>query len=103
MFVKRLKENDLLMSLNAKIDMTDGAQFALTGLQAVDEKKLLAMSDEKALEFFRSGELAWVYCHLMSMGSMGGMVQRIGKLTGVDEPAEPEKSTTKRSRGRPKK
>ncbi|MBQ60783.1 MAG: hypothetical protein CMQ19_01780 [Gammaproteobacteria bacterium] len=88
LFVKRLQENDLLMSLNAKIDMVDGAQFALTGLLAVDEKKLLALSDEKALEFFRSGELAWVYCHLMSIGSMGGMVQRIGKLTGADEPAK---------------
>jgi hypothetical protein len=79
-FVQRLKDNDLLMSLNAKIDMADGAQFALTGLLAVDEKKLLQLADDKALEFFKSGELAWVYCHLMSLGSMGRMVERISRL-----------------------
>lgn len=85
-FVQRLKDNDLLMALNAKIDMADGAQFSLTGLLAVDEKKLLQLDDDKALEFFKSGELAWVYCHLMSLGSMGGMVQRIAKrAVGPDE------------------
>jgi len=84
-FVQRLKDNDLLMALNAKIDMADGAQFALTGLLAVDEKKLLQLEDDKALEFFKSGELAWVYCHLMSLGSMSGMVERIGKLSKASD------------------
>ncbi|MFP6807929.1 MAG: SapC family protein [Pseudomonadales bacterium] len=79
-FLKRLQDMDLLKSLDAKIDMADGAQFSLTGLLAVDEQKLLALSDENALELFRSGELAWVYCHLMSLGSMGGMVKRIAIL-----------------------
>ncbi|MBV1877094.1 MAG: SapC family protein [Pseudomonadales bacterium] len=79
-FIQRLQENDLLMPLNAKIDMVDGQQFALTGLLAVDEQKLLALSDEKALELFKSGELAWVYCHLMSMGNMAALVDRIAKL-----------------------
>lgn len=97
-FIKRLQDCDLLMSLNAKIDMADGAQFALTGLLAVDEKKLLALSDEKSLEFFRSGELAWVYCHLMSLGCMGGMVQRIGKLTGVEKSIEPDKKDPKKAK-----
>ena len=31
-FLKRLKENDLLMTLNARVDLVDGKQFALTGL-----------------------------------------------------------------------
>jgi len=79
-FLKRLKDNDLLMSLNAQVDLVDGKQFALTGLLAVDEKKLLGLSDEKAMEFFRAGELAWVYCHLMSLGCMSRLVDRIGML-----------------------
>jgi hypothetical protein len=79
-FLQRLKENDLLMSLNAQVDLVDGKQFSLTGLLAVDEKKLLGLSDEKAMEFFRAGELAWVYCHLMSLGCMSRLVDRIGKL-----------------------
>lgn len=81
-FVKRLQDNDLLMSLNARVDMVDGKQFALTGLLAVDEKKLLALPDDKALELFRSGELAWLYCHLMSLGTMSRMVDRVAKSSG---------------------
>lgn len=78
-FVQRLQENELLMSLNARVDMTDGQQFQLSGLLAVDEKKLLQLPDDKALEFFRSGELAWLYCHLMSLGNMGRMVDYLAK------------------------
>jgi hypothetical protein len=83
-FVNRLRENDLLMALDAKIDMTDGTQFALTGLLAVDEKRLLKLDDQKALELFRSGELAWIYSHLLSLGSLSGMVNRIAKLSGAE-------------------
>lgn len=83
-FVQRLQDNDLLMSLNAQVDMVDGQKFSLTGLLAVDEKKLLALSDEKALEFFRSGELAWLYCHLMSLGNMARMVDRVGQPVSDD-------------------
>lgn len=98
-FVKRLQENDLLMSLNAKIDMNDGQQFALQGLLAVDEKKLLQLSDDQALAFFRSGELAWLYCHLMSMGCMASLVDRIAKVSKVDalkKAVEEEKKTPKK-------
>ena len=83
-FVKRLQDNDLLMQLNARVDLVDGNQFSLTGLLAVDEKKLLQISDDKALEFFKSGELAWVYCHLMSLGCMARMVDRIAGKTGAE-------------------
>ena len=76
-FLNRLKENDLLMSLNARVDLVDGKQFSLTGLLAVDERKLLQLDDDKALELFRSGELAWIYCHLMSLGCMSRMVDLI--------------------------
>ena len=78
-FVKRLKDNDLLMTLNAKVDMADGQEFALTGLLAVDEKKLLQLSDEQALELFKSGELAWIYCHLMSLGNISSLINRMAK------------------------
>lgn len=83
MFINRLKELDLLQELNAKIDMADGQQFALSGLMVVDEKKLLGLSDEQALALFRSGELAWLYCHLMSLGCLGRMIDRVAKATAA--------------------
>lgn len=92
-FITRLREMDLLMALNAKVDMADGQQFALTGLMVVDEKKLLELDDSKALEFFKSGELAWVYCHLMSLGNMAKMVDRIGEAS---KPAAKSKAKTKK-------
>ena len=86
-FVARLRENDLLMALNAKVDMVDGQQFGLSGLLAVDERKLLQLGDEQALALFRSGELSWIYCHLMSMGCMGQLVERVAKLGGAEKAA----------------
>ena len=98
-FVQHLRENDLLMALNARVDMVDGQQFGLTGLLAVDERKLLQMSDDRALALFRSGELSWIYCHLMSLGCMGRLIDRIASRgAGVEttETAEAEESTPKR-------
>lgn len=100
-FVQRLVDNDLLMSLNAKVDMVDGEQFALTGLLAVDEKKLLQLSDQQALNLFRSGELSWIYCHLMSLGCMAGMVNRIagrGKADDADQDASKKKAAAKKKK-----
>lgn len=85
-FIQRLQDHDLLVSLNARVDLVSGKQFALGGLLVVDEKKLLQMPDTDALALFRSGELAWVYCHLMSLGCMSKMVDRIALLEGGDEP-----------------
>lgn len=95
-FVQRLRDNDLLMSLNAKVDMVDGQQFGLRGLLAIDEKKLLQMPDDKALQLFRLGELSWIYCQLMSLGNMGKMVERIAARGGASA-EEVETSSTEES------
>ena len=102
-FVKRLAENDLLMPLNAKVDMADGEQLALTGLLAVDEKKMLQLSDEKALEFYRSGELAWLYAHLISVGTINQLVTRISNAKQDSSSEEAEASKTKKKAAAKKK
>ena len=96
-FVKRLQEYDLLVTLNAKVDMPDGEQFSLNGLLAVDEQKMLQLSDEKALELYRSGELAWMYCHLMSLGSMSVLAEKITKKnSAIVETANTAEEATKK-------
>jgi hypothetical protein len=100
-FLKRLQELDLLVSLNAKVDLVSGEQFSLTGLMAVDEKKLLGLSDELALQFFKSGELGWVYCHLMSLGNLGGMVNRVAGVPKADD-AAPEVAVEPKATKAPK-
>ena len=76
-FVERIKEADLLMDLSARVDMKDGRQFALSGLQVIDEKKLLQLDDEKVIEIFRAGEMAWIYSHLLSLSNIGRLVDMI--------------------------
>ncbi len=93
-FVNRLSENDLLMSLKAKVDMFGGQQFGPTGLLAVDERRLRQLWDDRLLELFRSGELSWIYRHLMSLFCMGRMIEHIAVRHGEEAAAaeaEPKK------------
>lgn len=107
-FLNRLKSLGLLISLNAKVDMASGEKFSLMGLLAIDEKKLLALDDLQALEFFHSGELGWAYCHLMSIGNLGNMINRVAAVTDAgsggeptedDEAEKPKKKPKPRSNG----
>jgi hypothetical protein len=76
-FLAELKELDLFQTLNARIDMKDGRRFALANFQVIDEKKLLGLDEEKAMKLFKQGRLAWVYAHLISLGNLGRLVDRI--------------------------
>ena len=64
--------------------MVGGQQFDLTGLLAVDERRLRQLRDDRLLELFRSGELSWIYRHLMSLGCMGRMIEYIAVRHGEE-------------------
>jgi hypothetical protein len=49
-----------------------------------DAGLLMEMGDKEALEIFRSGELSWVYAHLVSLSNMNRLVD---KLAGVKREA----------------
>ncbi|MBF0627832.1 MAG: SapC family protein [Magnetococcales bacterium] len=74
-FIKRLQEMDLLVTLTAQVETGNGQKFAIQGLMAVDEKKLLALDEANTLKLFRSGELGWIYAHLLSLGNINRLVQ----------------------------
>lgn len=75
-FVNKLKKLDLLKEMTANADMSDGAHFAMNGLLVVDEQKLLEMDDKEINGLFRSGELGWIYAHLISLSNMGRLAER---------------------------
>lgn len=79
LFVRQLMAMDLLQSLDANIKIVDGRQFVLSGLLVVDEKKLMGLTDAKVLALFRTGELAWIYAHLISLGNFADLVTRIAE------------------------
>lgn len=76
-FVAALQELDLFQTLNARVDLTDGRQFALTNFMVVDERKLLGLKQKDAMNLFKEGKLAWVYAHLISLSNMSRMLERI--------------------------
>ncbi len=76
-FCKRLKELDLLIEMNAKADLLDGTRFMVNGLMVVDERKLLKLSDAQALQVFRTGELSWIYSHLVSLTNLNRLMDKL--------------------------
>jgi SapC len=78
-FCQRLNDMGLLMEMNAKADLFDGTSFTVNGLLVVDERKLLQLTDAQALEVFRSGELSWIYAHLVSLSNLNRLVDKLAQ------------------------
>jgi hypothetical protein len=76
-FINTLTKYDLLTEMSAKAEMADGTSFVMNGLMIVDEKKLLELDKNKANELFKSGELGWIYAHLISLTNMSRLLDRI--------------------------
>jgi hypothetical protein len=104
-FCERLKSMGLLMQMNAKADLFDGTSFTVNGLMVVDERKLLQLGDAQALEVFRSGELSWIYAHLVSLSNLNRLVDKLAdskrggsepaaSINPAPRPANPAASTT---------
>jgi hypothetical protein len=91
-FCQRLKDAGLLMEMNAKADLFDGTSFMVNGLMIVDERKLLQMGDKEALEIFRSGELSWVYSHLVSLSNMNRLVDKLAESKRASGATAPVKA-----------
>lgn len=89
-FCKRLQDFGLLMEMNAKADLFDGSSFIVNGLMVVDERKLLELTDSQALDLYRSGELSWIYAHLVSLPNLNRLVD---KLAGAKRAKDSEVAT----------
>jgi hypothetical protein len=76
---RRLQELGLLRPSDSVAQLNDGSQFRLNGLSVVDESKLRALDRDIVQELFVSGGLAVVYAHLMSLGNLGALVDRLSK------------------------
>ena len=79
-FCARLRDLGLLMEMNAKAELFDGTSFLVNGLMVIDERRLLQLTDAQALEVFRSGELSWIYTHLVSLSNLNRLVDKVAEL-----------------------
>jgi hypothetical protein len=85
---RRLQELGLLRPSDSVAQLTDGTQFRLNGLSVVDESKLRALDRDIVQELFVSGGLAVVYAHLMSLGNLGALVDRLSKRDAAGKAAD---------------
>lgn len=76
-FVNRLKDLDLLTEMSAKAELAGGENYLLGGLMVVDEQKLLKLTPKKAHDLFQSGELGWIYAHLISLSNMSRLLDKM--------------------------
>ena len=84
-FAERLKELDLLVSRRLEVKRPDDAPLVLQGFYVIDEARLQALDDTVLLGLARSGELAWIYAHLMSLSNVGILADRLAKVAALAE------------------
>lgn len=66
-FCRRLKQADLLQSMELSADMPDGSKLTVSGFWSVNEEKLRALPEAEAAQWLRNGGLGWIYAHLISL------------------------------------
>jgi predicted pyridoxine 5'-phosphate oxidase superfamily flavin-nucleotide-binding protein len=76
-FCARLQAMGLLTDMDAKADLFDGTSFTVRGLKVVDERRIAQLSDADAARMTKSGELGWIYAHLISLGNFQRLVDRM--------------------------
>ena len=78
-FVARLKEQGLLVPRRLEVGRSGLTPHALQGFCIVDEAKLAALDDAALLTLARSGQLAWIHAHLMSLRNVAALAERQDK------------------------
>ncbi|UUZ54433.1 SapC family protein [Massilia sp. H-1] len=76
-FCKKLKELDLLEPMQAEFTLASGEKMSLAGFQAVDRKRLKALSGDQLHEMAANDELELIYLHLQSMRNFSSVKDRL--------------------------
>lgn len=76
-FLSKLDEEGLLTQQNIEIKLADKGIAQVTGLWLVDEARLRELPDEKVTAWFRQGELAMIYAHLLSLRNLPILLGRV--------------------------
>ncbi len=85
--LETLKTDGLLVPFNVDIVRGgDKAQFAVRNTLAVDEAKLAGLASEKVGAYLKSGMMAMIYAHLISLQSFLAIANRTGDPTADVSP-----------------
>jgi len=103
-FCKKLRELDLLESMQAEFTLGSGDKTSLRGFMTVSRKRLKALSGDVLADLARTDELELIYLHLQSMQNFNVVKDRLTLIKGgkaeqtataqADHDAEQESTST---------
>lgn len=96
-----LSEFALFKDVAANITLPDGEKLGFGNLLMVDEEAMLKLEDEKILQLVRTGGLAWIYAHLVSISNFRDLMRR--EATRLEAAGEPEEAKKLKGLGKKKK
>lgn len=99
-FCKKLKDLNLLESMQAQINLDSGERMFLTGFSAVDRTRLKALSADALAELTKSDGLELIYAHLLSMRNFAGMRDRLARAPAGPRAEAVRAADTARGNGR---
>ena len=88
-FVEKLQDLELLIPRVLQVVRNSEAPIVLQGFSVIDEARLLALADAALLELMRSGTMGWIYAHLMSLGNVARLSERLDARLGAPAVAVP--------------
>jgi SapC len=83
----QLKRLDLLIPQTITVSRKDGTKSTLDGFTVVDEQRLAKLDDKEAVTLLRSGHLAWIYMHLLSLHNIADLSSRLDSRADVKKTA----------------
>jgi hypothetical protein len=86
LFVERLQALNLLIPRVLEVARPNEQPMVLQGFNVVDEARLGALPDADLLDLARTGLLAWVHAHLMSLSNVAVLGERLGTRLGAAVP-----------------
>lgn len=99
-FCALLTKFDLLRQIDARATMNDGRNYPLKGMLVVDEQKLTQLPDSDIVKLFRSGQLALIHAHLLSLRNFGVLIDHKARHK-ADTPSVEETDEIKEAKQTP--
>ncbi|WP_158268693.1 SapC family protein [Limnohabitans sp. Hippo3] len=75
-FIQKLDEAKLLTQKNLQVRLHNGRNGVIEGVWIVNEPQLRELPDDKVLAWFKGGELAAVYAHILSLRNLVPLLER---------------------------
>ena len=75
-FIQQLSDAGLLVQSKLQVRQSEDRNAEVDGMWIVDEAKLRGLADDKALAWFKNGELAVIHAHMLSLRNLVALFAR---------------------------